>query len=238
MFVSGQSELANFVFSLLTMFVAVPTGIKVFSWVGTMYKSSIHMYAPMLYAFGFLELFTIGGLTGVFLATLAIDVHMTDTYFVVAHFHYVMVGGTLMGLMAALHYWFPKMTGKMYPEKPAAVSFWLIIIGFNVTFFPQFILGAQGMPRRYWTYLSEFTLLNRISTVGSWMIGLGFVYAAYYFFRAVRKGPKAVSNPWNSLTLDWQTTSPPFHENFEQTPVVKAWPYEYLPENTTMPGNA
>lgn len=238
MFVSGQSELANFVFSLLTMFVAVPTGVKVFSWIGTMYKGSIHFYAPMLYALGFLELFTIGGLTGVFLATLAIDVHLTNTYFVVAHFHYVMVGGTLMGFMAAIHYWFPKMFGRMYSEKAAQISFWLILIGFNVTFFPQFILGAQGMPRRYWSYLPEFTLLNRISTVGSWLIGVGFMYAAYYLIRGMMNGPKALDNPWGALTLDWQTTSPPHHENFEETPVVKNWPYEFLPEDTTMPVNA
>lgn len=238
MFVSGQSEFANFVFSLLTMFVAVPTGVKVFSWVGTMYKGSIHFNAPMLYALGFLELFTIGGLTGVFLATLAIDVHMTDTYFVVAHFHYVMVGGTLMGLMAGIHYWFPKMTGKMYSERSAQYSFWLIILGFNVTFFPQFILGAQGMPRRYWSYLPEFSLLNKISTVGSWLIGLGFLYAAYYFFKALRHGKSAPANPWNGLTLEWQTPSPPPHENFQETPIVTSWPYEYQPDNTTMPANA
>jgi cytochrome c oxidase subunit 1 len=238
MFVSGQAEFANFVFSLLTMFVAVPTGVKTFSWVGTMYKGSIHFNAPMLYALGFLELFTIGGLTGVFLATLAINVHLTDTYFVVAHFHYVMVGGTLMGLMAGLHYWFPKMFGKMYSEKSAQVAFWLIIIGFNVTFFPQFILGAQGMPRRYWSYLPEFTLLNRVSTVGSWFIGLGFLFSAYYLFQAIRNGKKAPANPWNAITLEWQTSSPPPHENFIETPVVSSWPYEYLPENTTMPVNA
>ncbi|MFZ9594926.1 MAG: cytochrome c oxidase subunit I [Bdellovibrionia bacterium] len=237
MFVSGQSELANFVFSLLTMFVAVPTGVKVFSWVWTLYRGSIHTNAPMLYAFGFLELFTIGGLTGVFLATLAIDVHMTNTYFVVAHFHYVMVGGTLMGLLAGIHYWFPKMTGRMYPEKPAQWAFWLITLGFNLTFFPQFILGIQGMPRRYWSYLPEFTFLNRLSSVGSWFLLLGFSYAAYYLIQAMRSGKKASANPWGALTLEWQTSSPPPHENFLETPVVKNWPYEYLPENTIIPAN-
>ncbi len=235
MFVSGQSELANFVFSLLTMFVAVPTGIKVFSWVGTMYRGSIHFNAPMLYALGFLELFTIGGLTGVFLATLSIDVHLTDTYFVVAHFHYVMVGGTLMGMMAGLHFWFPKFFGRMYSESAAKIAFVLIILGFNVTFFPQFILGAQGMPRRYWDYLPEFTLLNRISTVGSWLIGLGFLYSAVYFYQALRSGKKAPANPWNSLTLEWQTPSPPPMENFHETPIVTNWPYEYRPEGAVVP---
>jgi cytochrome c oxidase subunit 1 len=229
MFVSGQSELANFVFSLLTMFVAVPTGVKVFSWVGTMYRGEIRFKAPFLYAMGFLELFTIGGLTGVFLATLAINVHLTDTYFVIAHFHYVMVGGTLMAFMAGLHYWFPKMTGRMYNEASAQVSFWLIIIGFNVTFFPQFILGAQGMPRRYWNYLPEFTMLNRISTVGSWLIGLGFLYSAIYFIQGIRGGAKAPANPWEGTTLEWQTPSPPPLENFHGTPVVTTWAYEYRP---------
>jgi cytochrome c oxidase subunit 1 len=235
MFVSGQSEFANFIFSLLTMFVAVPTGIKVFSWVGTMYKGSIHFNAPMLYAMGFLELFTIGGLTGVFLATLAIDVHLTQTYFIVAHFHYVMVGGTLMALLAGLHYWFPKMFGKMYSESAAKVAFTLVLLGFNVTFFPQFILGAQGMPRRYWDYLPEFTLLNQISTVGSWLIAAGFFYTAYYFIKALISGPKAPSNPWAALTLEWQTASPPPHDNFPVTPVVNNWPYEYRPEGAIVP---
>jgi cytochrome c oxidase subunit 1 len=238
MFASGQSELANFVFSLLTMFVAVPTGVKVFSWVGTMYKGSLHFNAPMLYAFGFLELFTIGGLTGVFLATLAINIHMTDTYFVVAHFHYVMVGGTLMGLMAGIHYWFPKMFGRMYPEKPAQIAFWLIIIGFNLTFFPQFIVGAQGMPRRYWDYLPEFLFLNRVSTVGSWLIGVGFFYSAVYLAKAMSSGKKAHANPWGAQTLEWQTPSPPPHENFHETPVVKSWPYDFQPDDTSMPANA
>ncbi len=227
MFVSGQSELANFVFSLLTMFVAVPTGIKVFSWVATMYKGQIRFNAPMLYAFGFLELFTIGGLTGVFLGTLALDVHLTDTYFVVAHFHYVMVGGTIMALLAGLHYWFPKMSGKMYPEKPALWAFILILTGFNVTFFPQFILGAEGMPRRYWAYLPEFTLLNQISTIGSWLLASGLFLTAGYLIKACISGEKAPANPWEGLTLEWQTSSPPPHENFLEVPTVTSWPYEY-----------
>ena len=227
LFVSGQSELANFVFSLITMFVAVPTGVKVFSWVATMYKGTIRFKAPMLYALGFLELFTIGGLTGVFLATLALDVHLTDTYFVIAHFHYVMVGGTLMGLLAGLHYWFPKMSGKMYPENLARWAFAFILIGFNVTFFPQFILGSQGMPRRYADYLPEFTLLNRISTVGSWFLAVGLFLTAYYLIKAIISGPKAPSNPWEANGLEWQTTSPPPHDNFAVAPVVTQWPYEY-----------
>jgi cytochrome c oxidase subunit 1 len=212
------------------MFVAVPTGVKVFSWVGTMYKGSIRFNAPMLYAFGFLELFTIGGLTGVFLATLSINVHLTDTYFVVAHFHYVMVGGTLMGFMAGLHYWFPKMFGRMYSEAAAKISFWLIIIGFNVTFFPQFIAGTLGMPRRYWDYLPEFTVLNQVSTIGSWLIAAGFFYAAWYFWRGIVAGPKASDNPWNALTLEWQSPSPPPTENFLGDPVVTTWPYEFRPD--------
>ncbi len=232
LFVSGQSELANFVFSLMTMFVAVPTGIKVFSWVGTMYKGSIRFNVPMLYALGFLELFTIGGLTGVFLATLAVDVHLTDTYFVIAHFHYVMVGGTIMGFLAGLHYWFPKMSGRMYPEKPALGAFIALIIGFNLTFFPQFILGAQGMPRRYWSYLPEFTLLNQLSTVGSWFLAVGFVWMALYLWNAMKNGPIASANPWEANTLEWQTPSPPPHENFHETPVVTTWPYEYRSPKT------
>ena len=229
MFVSGQSEFANFVFSLLTMFVAVPTGVKVFSWVATMYKGSIRFNAPMIYAFAFIFVFTIGGLTGIFLATLSMDVHLTDTYFVVAHFHYVMVGSTLMGFLAALHFWFPKMFGKMYSESQAKIAAWIIFIGFNVTFFPQFILGSQGMPRRYYQYVPEFTTLNKISTVGSWFIALGFVWTAVYLGRALCSGKKAPSNPWESLTLEWESPSPPPLENFLKDPVVTHGPYEYRP---------
>jgi cytochrome c oxidase subunit 1 len=227
MFVSGQSELANFVFSLLTMFVAVPTGVKVFSWIGTMYRGAIWLTTPMLYAMAFVFVFTIGGLTGVFLATLATNVYLTDTYFVVAHFHYVMVGGTLMGFLAALHYWFPKFFGRMYNESQAKIAWFLIFLGFNVTFFPQFILGSQGMPRRYFDYLPEFTTLNQMSTFGSWILAVGFFWCAGYLWNALRHGPKATDNPWGALTLEWQSPSPPPLENFHQTPVVKEGFYEY-----------
>jgi cytochrome c oxidase subunit 1 len=230
MFVSGQSDFANFLFSLITMFVAVPTGVKVFSWLATLYKGSIHLKTPMLYVFAFLFVFTIGGLTGVILATVAADVHFTDTYFVVAHFHYVMVGGTLMGFLAGLHYWFPKMFGKMYNETAGCIACAIIFLGFNVTFFPQFILGQRGMPRRYYDYIPEFTWLNQVSTVGSWLIALGFLITLFYLIYALAKGPKAGDNPWKALTLEWQTSSPPPTENFLHDPVVTHGPYDYSPE--------
>src|SRR3984957_9866920 len=181
MFVSGQSELANFVFSLITMFVAIPTGIKTFSWVATMYKGSIRFNAPMLYALGFLELFTIGGLTGVFLATLAIDVHLTDTYFVIAHFHYVMVGGSLMGFLGGMHLWWGKMTGRQYPEFWARAAMIIQFVGFNLTFFPQFILGYLGMPRRYAAYPPEFQVLHVLSSAGASILGFGVGMTIFYF---------------------------------------------------------
>jgi cytochrome c oxidase subunit 1 len=238
MFVSGQSEFANFVFSFLTMLVAVPTGVKVFSWLATMYKGSLRMDAPMLYAFGFLFVFTIGGLTGVFLAVVSVDVHLTATYFVVAHFHYVMVGGTLLAFLAGLHYWFPKFCGKMYSETPAKVAAWMIMIGFNVTFFPQFILGVLGMPRRYANYLPQFTALNRVSTVGSWLLGAGFLVVAWTLVRGLKSGKPSGPNPWGALTLEWQTASPPPHENFLTEPVVTEGPYEYRGEKALMGMNA
>jgi cytochrome c oxidase subunit 1 len=238
MFVSGQSEFANFVFSFLTMLVAIPTGVKVFSWLGTMYKGSLRFDTPMLYALGFLFVFTIGGLTGVFLAVVSVDVHLTATYFVVAHFHYVMVGGTLLAFLAGLHYWFPKFCGKMYNEGPSKFAAWMIVAGFNVTFFPQFILGAMGMPRRYADYLPQFTALNQISTAGSWLLGAGFLIVAWNLVVALKSGKAAGANPWGALTLEWQTPSPPPHENFVNEPVVTEGPYEYRGEKALMGSNA
>jgi len=227
LFVSGQSEIAGIVFSFLTMLVGVPTAIKMFNWLATMYRGSIEFTAPMLYALGFLFLFAIGGVTGIMLAVVPVDVHFHDTYFVVAHFHYVMVGGTLMAIMGGFYYWFPKMFGKMYNERSAIWSWVFIFIGFNVTFFPQFILGAKGMPRRYFDYIPEYQQLNRISTVGSWLIAVGFIIGLITLVRAFRSGPKAPDNPWGSKTLEWTTSTPPPHDNFATEPVVTAGPYEY-----------
>ena len=227
MYTSSQSETATLVFSVITMLVGVPTAIKLFNWLATLYKGSIQMQSPMLYALGFMFIFTIGGVTGIMLATIATDIHFHDTYFVVAHFHYVMVGGTLMAIMGGAFYWFPKITGKMYNEFLAQISFVFVFIGFNVTFFPQFILGAMGMPRRYADYLPAFEDLNKISTIGSWTIGIGFLVGLYAIIQGARKGEKASANPWHAKTLEWTVPSPPPHENFETLPTVTAGPYEY-----------
>lgn len=228
MFVSGQSSTAGIIFSFLTMLVGVPTAIKMFNWVATLYKGSISFMSPLLFGLGFLFLFAIGGVTGIMLAVLPVDVHFHDTYFVVAHFHYVMVGGTLMAIMGGFYYWFPKMFGKMYNESTARLSFVFIFIGFNVTFFPQFILGAMGMPRRYFDYIPAYQQLNRISTVGSWLIALGFLFGLYTIVQGLRSGAKAPANPWGSKTLEWtNTSSPPPHFNFDVEPVVTGGPYEY-----------
>ena len=227
LFVSGQSDLANIIFSALTMLVGVPTAIKIFNWITTMYRGSLKFDTPLLFAMGFLFLFLIGGVTGIMLATLAVDVHMHDTYFVVSHFHYVMVGGTLMAIMAGFYYWLPKICGRMYNEFLGQISFAFIFIGFNVTFFPQFILGIRGMPRRYADYLPAFEPLNQLSTVGSWFIGTGFVIALVAIAQAWFKGPKAPDNPWGAKTLEWQTSSPPPHENFDKVPRVTTGPYHY-----------
>ena len=227
MFVSGMSTTASVIFSFLTFFVAVPTGVKIFNWIATLYRGSISLQSPMIWALTFIFLFIIGGLTGLFLGSLATDVHVTDTYFLVAHFHYTMMGGTVMGLFAGLHYWFPKMTGRMLNERWAFHAWWLIVTGFNVTFFPMFILGMQGMPRRYAEYPAKYQPLNIVATVGSWVLALGILIMFVNFIRSLRHGPAAPDNPWHGLTLEWTIPSPPPVENFEEIPTVTDWPYSY-----------
>lgn len=224
---TSQSEVAATIFSFLTFLVAIPSGIKVFNWIATMYKGSIDLKTPFLYFLGFLFLFVIGGFTGIFLGALAIDIHLHDTYFVVAHFHYVMFGGTLYAFLSGLHYWWPKMFGKMYSESLAKVAYWLIFIGFNMTFFVQFIMGAKGMPRRYYSYIEEFQIYHQISTVGSWLLGLGFIVMLYYFVKSLRSKESAPDNPWGALTLEWTLPSPPEYHAFHESPVVTKGPYEY-----------
>jgi cytochrome c oxidase subunit 1 len=227
MFTSGQSQLAGAIFPFLTFLVGIPSAIKVFNWITTMYKGSISLQAPMLYALMFLILFGIGGLTGLFLGAMSVDIHLHDTYFVVAHFHYVMMGSTAIAFLAGLHYWWPKMFGRMYNESAARVSAVLVFIGFNTTFLPQFLLGSRGMPRRYYNYLPEFQFLHQVSTVGSWILALGFVIMAGYLFASLRKKMDAPANPWHGRSLEWQIPSPPITHNFHEVPVVTTEPYDY-----------
>ncbi|GAB4424798.1 MAG: cytochrome c oxidase subunit I [Anaerolineae bacterium] len=227
MFVSGQSVYAGLVFSILTFLVAIPSAIKVFNWTVTLYKGTIHYKTPMLYALGFIGLFTIGGLTGLFLGTAAVDVHVHDTYFVVAHFHYVMVGATIMAYLGGLHFWWPKITGKMYNEAWGMAGAILIFIGFNLTFLPQFFMGFLGMPRRYHVYPDEFQIFHVASTAGATIMAAGYIIPLLYLTLSLWMGKKAEDNPWDARGLEWTISSPPPPHNFEDTPIVTQEAYDY-----------
>jgi cytochrome c oxidase subunit 1 len=227
MFIMGISNYSALVFSIMSMLVAVPSAIKVFNWASTMYKGSITFDTPMLYALGFIGLFTMGGLTGVFLASLGMDIHLTETYFIVAHFHYVMVGGMVSAYMAGLHFWWPKITGRMYPESLGRLAAVILFIGFNLTFFPQFILGYLGMPRRYHAYPPEFQMLNVLSTAGASILAIGYILPATYFLWSLKYGKIAGANPWRATGLEWKVQSPPLTDNFLEVPRVTEEAYDY-----------
>ncbi len=231
LFVSGQSIYAGLVFSFLSMVVAIPSAIKVFNWTATLYKGSISYDTPMLYALFYIGLFLIGGLTGVFLGAIGLDVHLTDTYFIVAHFHYVMVGASVLAYLGGLHYWWSKITGKLYSEFWSKISAMLVFVGFNLTFFPQFILGYLGMPRRYASYPEEFQVLNIFSTAGASILAIGLIMPLIYFTHSIFFGKKAPANPWLLPGLEWRTSSPPPTENFEETPVVYWEAYDFTEES-------
>jgi cytochrome c oxidase subunit I len=224
-------------FSILSYLVAVPSAIKVFNWLGTMHKGFVRFDAPMLYALGFIGLFTIGGLTGLWVAALAADVHLTQTYFVVAHFHYIMVGGMVSAFFGGLHFWWPKITGRMYPEMWARVAALIMFIGFNITFFPQFILGLLGMPRRYFSYYPDFQVLNVLSSAGASVLASAYLLPLAYLTWSLFHGERAPANPWGATGLEWRTASPPPTVNFVEIPVVTEGPYAYPPPETVHPQN-
>jgi len=226
MFTSGQSSVANAIFSALTFAVAIPSAIKVFNWLATMYKGSIVLHTPMCYALSFLTLFAIGGMTGLFLGTLNVDIHLHDTYFVVAHFHYVMMGGVVMVFLGGLHYWWPKMFGRMYSETWGRIACLILFVGFNTTFFPQFVMGSQGMPRRYFNYVAQYKPYHELSTIGSYIMAVGFVIIAVYLLHSLFRGRRAPANPWGGGTMEWQCASPPPPENFDQPPPAGD-PYDF-----------
>jgi cytochrome c oxidase subunit 1 len=226
MFTSGQSGLVNMIFSALTFSVAIPSAVKVFNWLATMYKGSIQLAAPMLYALSFLVLFGIGGLTGLFLGALSVDIHLHDTYFIVAHFHYTMFGGVVIAFLGGLHYWWPKIFGRMYDETWARVAAILVFVGFNLTFFTQFVMGSHGMPRRYFNYLDRFTAYHQASSVGAYITGLGFLIMLVYLLRSLSSGRPAPANPWGSPTFEWLTSSPPPSHNFDHD-LLAGDPYDF-----------
>jgi cytochrome c oxidase subunit I len=227
MFVAGISVYSALIFSFISFIVAIPSAIKTFNWSATLYKGSIRWNTPMIYSFCFIGLFTIGGLTGLFLAALGLDVHLTDTYFVVAHFHYVMVGGMVLAYLCGIHFWWPKITGRMYAELPAKAAAIIIFLGFNLTFMPQFILGYLGMPRRYHAYPPEFQVWNVLSSAGASILAIGFLLPMIYLTWSLKYGPVAGPNPWEATGLEWQTDSPPPEHNFHETPIVTQEPYHY-----------
>ena len=233
MFTTSQSVLAAVTFSFLSFLVAIPSAIKVFNWTATLYRGSVLLASPMLYALGFIGLFTIGGLTGLFLAAIGLDIHVHDTYFVVAHFHYIMVGGTMLAYLGGIHYWWPKITGRLYSEQWAKTSAVIVFVGFNLTFFPQFVLGYMGMPRRYHAYPSEelsWQVLNILSSAGASILAIGFLLPGIYLTWSAFRGRPAGPNPWGAFGLEWETTSPPPTANFEVTPIVTKPAYYYAPE--------
>jgi cytochrome c oxidase subunit I len=227
MFTVGMSNTGMFIFSLLTFLVSIPSAIKIFNWIATLYKGSIVLEVPLLFVLSFIIQFSIGGFTGLMLGALAVNIHVQDTYFVVGHFHYVMFGGTGLGVFAALHYWFPKMFGRMYKKGPAVLSWLLMTIGFNTLYFPFLVLGYLGMPRRYYDYLPEYQIYHVIATVGSWILVLGILIMIVNLLVALRRGAIAPANPWGGKTLEWTIASPPPTENFHTIPVVTAGPYDY-----------
>ena len=232
MFVSGQSRLANMVFSALTFSVGIPSAVKVFNWTATLYKGDIRLLTPMLYAMSFLILFTIGGLTGIFLAVLSIDVQLHDTYFVVAHFHYVMMGSALVAFLGALHYWWPKFTGRMYPERLGQYASIGVFVGFNLTFLPQFVMGSRGMPRRYWDYDVEYTIYHQLSTAGAFILGVSMFTTVCYLMWSFKYGKRAPMNPWGGSTLEWQAPTPPSLYNFPEPPEIhELYVYDDLVED-------
>ena len=228
MFVSGQSAISSIIFSLITYLIGIPSGIKIFNWVATLYKGSIWLQTPMLYALSFLFLFSIGGFTGIMVGVLAVDVHLHDTYYVVSHFHYVMMGGSVIALLGGMHYWWPKITGRMYNETLGKIAAGLVFVGFNLTFFPQMVLGSRGMPRRYANYAERFADLHQLSTYGSWILGAGLFLILGYALWSLAYGEKATANPWGATTLEWtNTTAVPGHHNFERTPLITRGPYDF-----------